>query len=531
MTAPLSIRAMPSVAPKLAESACEHGDPCSLVLFGATGDLAKRKLIPALYDMFRSKLLAEDFRVIGVDRNPMTDDEFRELCWGALNESEEVKGIDAAVWGIFRQKFFFVSGDLTQRDVFTAVGVRLHELEGTSDGKRANRLFYLSVPPVIFEPIVRHLDASGLSMRTESPASRPWSRIIVEKPFGHSLDTALELNKLVLGVLNEHQIFRIDHYLGKETVQNILVFRAANAIFEPLWNRTHIAHVQITAAETVGVELRGGYYEAAGVVRDMFQNHLLQLLALTAMELPTTMSAQNVRDEKVKALRAVRPLLARGIPDAVRAQYAAGELKGHPLPAYRGEPRVSPTSVTPTYAALRVMIDNGRWRGVPFYLRSGKRMAKRVSEISVQFRTPPYLMDGLVGAIPGQKVQPNVLTLRVQPDDGISLSFEAKIPGAAYALTPETEVTSVMMNFDYKDAFGAEMSPAYETLLLDCMIDDATLFTRSDEVETGWRITDPLLEYWEANPPESLPTYAAGSWGPRESDELLARDGFAWRTP
>jgi glucose-6-phosphate 1-dehydrogenase len=500
-----------------------------MILFGATGDLAKRKLIPALYDMYRGKLLAPDFRVVGVDRVKMTDDEFRQLCKESLDASEEVKGIDAAVWEIFKNHFFYVNGDLTEATVYEDLAARLAVLEGIVDNKpHVNRLFYMSVPPFIFEPIVRYLAASKLSVRTANGEERPWYRHIIEKPFGNSLSTALHLNHLVTDAFGEHQIFRIDHYLGKETVQNILVFRAANAIFEPLWNRQHISHVQITASETVGVEQRGNYYDKAGVVRDMFQNHLFQLMALTAMELPTTMNARSVRDEKVKALRAVRPLLSSGVPSAVRAQYAAGTFKGAPCQGYREEPMVAPISTTPTFAAMKVHIDNGRWRGVPFFLRSGKRMHKRATEIAIHYRVPPYLMDGLVGLVPGTHVKPNVLVLRVQPDDGISLSFEAKVPGAALQLTPEIEVTSVNMDFAYANAFNTEASPAYETLLLDCMMGDATLFTRTDEVEVGWTITDPLLEYWEQNPPESMPTYAAGSWGPQESDELIGSEGFAW---
>jgi len=504
-----------------------HGDPCTVVLLGATGDLTRKKLIGAIYDLLRKELVAEDLSVLAVDREPMTDDAYRELMRQSLKSSDEVKGYDEAIFARLARRTRYASGDLTAAPAYAGIAATLAEMEG---GQPQNRLFYLAVPPVIFTPIVTQLAQWRLAERTSDDRARPWRRLIIEKPFGHDLESARVLNDLVLGFFGEHQVYRIDHYLGKETVQNILVFRSANAIFEPLWNQAHIANVQITNAETVGIESRGRYYESSGVVRDMFQNHLLQLLALTAMELPNTFDANDVRNEKVKVLRAVRPFLAGGKPDAVRAQYAPGTLGDKAVPGYKQEAYVAPDSITPTYGAIRVLIDNGRWRGVPFYLRSGKRMAKRVTEIAIQFKVPPYLICGLSGPTPDLPVEPNKLVLRVQPDDGVTLRFEAKIPGAAMALTPEIEVSSVDMNFGYADAFGAETHPAYETLLLDCMIGDATLFTRSDEVEAGWRLTDPLLDHWEKRdrPPE-LPTYAAGTAGPLEADALVARDGFRWR--
>jgi glucose-6-phosphate 1-dehydrogenase len=332
----------------------------------------------------------------------------------------------------------------------------------------------------------------------------------------------------VLGLFAEHQTYRIDHYLGKETVQNVLVLRFANSIFEPIWNRQWIHHVQITTAENVGVEDRGKYYEEAGVVRDMFQNHLLQLLALTAMEPPPIMSANAVRDEKVKVLKSIRWLTPGTIPEnAVRAQYTAGAIKGKPVPGYTQEANVAADSTVPTFAAVRLFVDNWRWNGVPFYLRSGKRLASRVSEIAVQFRSPPHLMFGQTSDV----MRPNTLVMRVQPNEGVALNFEVKVPGAAVALTSNIEIAPVDMEFNYSEAFGEVAAPAYETLLLDVMIGEATLFTRSDEVEAAWRVVDPLIQYWESHKPKRMPTYAAGSWGPREADELIEEDGVEWREP
>jgi len=349
---------------------------------------------------------------------------------------------------------------------------------------------------------------------------------VVEKPFGRDLASAQALAKVILGALAEHQVYRIDHYVGKETVQNVLVLRSANAIFEALWSNEHITHVEITAAETVGVEERARYYETSGVVRDMFQNHLLQLLALIAMDPPANPSADCVRDQKVKVLEAIAPLVKGDGTDAVRAQYTKGEINGAAVPGYREEHGVDPKSQTPTYAALRVMVETRRWRGVPFYLRSGKRTKKRWSEVVLHFNTPKKLM---YDPVPTETLTPNCLVLRIQPDDGVSLSFEVKMPGAALALTPGIEVQDVKMDFNYSDAFGTEVHPAYETLLLDCMIGDATLFTRTDEVEAAWAVIDPLISFWESGHGDPIGTYPAGSAGPREADALLARDGFAWR--
>ena len=506
----------------------DKADPCTMIIFGALGDLSRRKLLPAIYELMREHLVDEYFEVLGVGRDPgQTDDTFRDQMKKALTASDEVGRFDEGLWQDLCTRLHFVSADLTNADDYVAIGERLVELEQRCPPDKRNRLFYLAVPPSVFEPIVTNLSKSGLAPRTRTADDRPWARIVVEKPFGRSLESAQRLNALLLSMFAEHQTYRIDHYLGKETVQNVLVLRFANSIFEPIWNRQWIHHVQITAAETVGVEERGKYYEEAGVVRDMFQNHLLQLLSLTAMEPPAQMSANSVRDEKVKVLRSVRWMTPETIPDnAVRAQYTAGAMNGKQVPGYREEKDVAPDSLVPTFASVRLFVDNWRWNGVPFYLRSGKRMAKRASEIAVQFRSPPHLM---FGHLTRAAMRPNTLVMRVQPNEGVALNFEVKVPGAAVALTSNIEIAPVDMEFDYANAFGEISAPAYETLLLDVMIGEATLFTRSDEVEAAWRVIDPLIQYWEENKPKRMPGYAAGSWGPREADELIEEDGVEWR--
>jgi glucose-6-phosphate 1-dehydrogenase len=512
------------------EATSERADPCTMVIFGATGDLTKRKLFPALYQLAAEHLLHPHFAVLAVGRETAeTDESYRTRICAALKDSEEIRRFDQAVWDRLAARTFYVGGDASDASAYEAIKKRLTQIEADRPEPERNRFFYLAVPPSVFETIVSHLSTSGLVPKQEDPEARPWARVVVEKPFGHSLETARELNALVLRLFAEHQVYRIDHFLGKETVQNVLVLRFANSIFEPLWNRQWISHVQITAAEEVGVEARGKYYEEAGVVRDMFQNHLLQLLALTAMEPPPSMTADAVRDEKVKVLRSVRWLTPETIPEsAVRAQYSAGKRRGDRVVGYRDEPDVAPDSQTPTYAAVRFFIDNWRWQGVPFYLRSGKRMAKRHSEIAVQFHSPPHLMFG--GEKHGE-LAPNVLVMRVQPNEGVSLTFEVKVPGAAVAMTQHVEVAPVDMEFSYAEAFGETAAPAYETLLLDVMIGEMTLFTRSDEVEAAWKLVDPLLHYWEEHPPKRMPEYPAGSWGPREADELIEECNGAWREP
>ncbi|MBI4737809.1 MAG: glucose-6-phosphate dehydrogenase [candidate division NC10 bacterium] len=493
----------------------QPGDPCVMVIFGAAGDLTKRKLIPALYNLAKGTLLSKEFAVVGVARAGMTTEEFRRKLGQDMQEFA-TEQIDPGLWEWLGQRLYYLPGNFSDPAVYRDLRTLLDKVD-TDHGTRGNYFYYLATSPGYFAEIVRHLGETGLA-REENGR---WRRVIIEKPFGRDLDSARALNREISQILSESQIYRIDHYLGKETVQNILVFRFANGIFEPIWNRRYVDHVQITVAETVGVEQRGGYYEEAGTLRDMVPNHISQLISLTAMEPPISFEANAVRDEQAKILRAIQPLTPEEVlVRAVRGQYGEGMMEGARVPAYRAEPKVAPDSATETFVALKLSIDNWRWADVPFYLRTGKRLPSRVTEIAIQFKRAPLI---LFRKTPVDRLTPNRLVLHIQPDEGISLRFGAKVPG------PVVRLGSVDMAFQYKDYFGSKPSTGYERLLYDCMTGDATLFQRADMVEAGWSVVAPILDVWKALPPRSFPNYAAGTWGPREADELLERDGRQWR--
>jgi glucose-6-phosphate 1-dehydrogenase len=491
--------------------------PTTLVIFGATGDLARRKLLPALYNLARTQRLPARFNVIGVSRSSMDDDSFRKQFSESLHEFAGVKSERDEVAASLAKHVFYLPGDPDDPQMFERLRVRLQEMDGAE-----GVLYYLAIPPGVYGQVIEQLGAARLSTTGE----RGWRRVIIEKPFGTDLKSARELNALVHRHFTEEQVFRIDHYLGKETVQNLLVFRFGNGMFEPVWNRRYIDHVQITAAETVGVERRAAYYEGAGALRDMVQNHLMQLLTLVAMEPPTAFTAESVRDRKMDALLSVQPLLEEGstgdgLSNVVRAQYTDGWVAGADVPGYRSEPGVAAGSTTETFVALRVHLDSWRWAGVPFYIRTAKRLPKRTTEIAIQFRRPPLQI--FKRATPSS-IAPNLLIVNVQPDEGISVRFEAKLPGTRMQLAP------VMMNFRYGTAFGGTVPEAYETLLLDAMLGDPTLFARHDFVEASWGLITPVHEAWNREEAAAIPTYEAGEWGPREADALMARDGRRWRT-
>ena len=484
----------------------------TLIIFGASGDLTRRKLLPALHSLSRGQRLPARFAIVGVARTPMTDDQFRDQFQESLREFVTVDARRDDVSRSLQAQMFYVAGEMDDPGLYTRLAERLQSIG--SDGQ----LFYLAVPPSVYGTIVERLEGAGLS----GTPPHGWRRLIVEKPFGTDLATAQTLNELLHRRFSEEQIFRIDHYLGKETVQNLLVLRFANGMFEPIWNRRYIDQVQITAAETVGVERRASYYEGAGALRDMMQNHLMQLLALVAMEPPTEFNAASVRDRKMDALLAVQPIVGGDEPPAVvRAQYREGWVDGKEVPAYRNEPGVKPDSTTETFVALRLHLDSWRWAGVPFYLRTGKRLPKRTTEIAIQFHRPPLQIFKRVSptALPS-----DLLIINVQPDEGISLRFNAKIPGTRMQVAP------VMMNFRYGTTFHREVPEAYETLLLDAMLGDPTLFARHDFVEASWALITPINDMWRAEGDSRLASYEAGEWGPLEADALIAAEGRRWRT-
>ncbi|HWT46011.1 MAG TPA: glucose-6-phosphate dehydrogenase [Vicinamibacterales bacterium] len=492
-------------------------EPTVLVIFGASGDLTNRKLLPALYQLARGQRLPAQFKVLGVARTDWSDDAFRAHFHDSLKQFAGLAQPDDVSTAL-ASDLFYVGGEMDDPGLYSRIAAKISE-PGWPDGV----LFYFAIPPSVYGDVVKRLSEAGL-VKPRTPAG--WRRVIVEKPFGTDLKTARDLNAVLHQHLDEPQIFRIDHYLGKETVQNLLVFRFANGMFEPVWNRRYIDHVQITAAETVGVERRAGYYEGAGALRDMVQNHLMQVLTLVAMEPPIRFSAENVRDRKLDALLSIQPLVPQngengGANNVVRAQYTAGWVNGSEVPGYRQEDGVSPTSVTETFVALRLLLDSWRWAGVPFYLRTGKRLPKRTTEIAIQFRRPPLHIFKRVSPTP---IAPNLLIVNVQPDEGISLRFEAKLPGSRMQLAP------VMMNFRYGSAFGKPVPEAYETLLLDALLGDPTLFARHDFVENSWALITPVHQMWEASGLDSIPTYEAGEWGPPEADRLMQADGRRWRT-
>ncbi len=488
--------------------------PCTVVIFGITGDLSHRKLMPALYNLARERFLPVSFSIVGVGRRSKTDEEIHAEFREAMNRFSRSGYAQALVWDSFAEGIFYHQTRFDDTKGYERLKERLEEID-RARGTQGNRLIYLATPPELYETIVANLGAADLCQ------SEGWTRIIVEKPFGHDRASAEALDEKLHKVFREAQIYRIDHYLGKETVQNVYVLRFANGIFEPIWNRDYIDHVQITVAEAIGIEGRGEYYDAAGALRDIIQNHMLQLVALTAMEPPAVFEPNAVRDEKAKVLRAIRPLVRDQITThIVCGQYTDGVVNGQHVDSYRKEPEVKPDSVTDTFVALKLEIDNWRWAGVPFYLRTGKRLPKRVTEIAIQFKLPPLLLFGSRNSV---NIEPNVLTINVQPDEGVSLRFASKIPGQ------DNRVRAVDMDFRYGESFGIPAPEAYERLLLDAMIGDPMLFTRRDEVEAQWQFIQPIIDAWKEAPRADIPKYEAGTWGPIEAEEFLRRDGRKWR--
>jgi glucose-6-phosphate 1-dehydrogenase len=490
-------------------------EPCVLVIFGATGDLTHRKLMPAIYNLAHEGQLPASFAIVGFARRPKTHDQFRTELRDAVAERSRFQPINPAVWEALAQGIFYHQSEFGDDHGYKKLDQLLKKLDGER-GTAGNRLFYLAAAPAEFEGIIEQLGAAQLVQNDGT-----WQRIIVEKPFGSDLASAQKLNSTLAAVFEERQVFRIDHCLGKETVQNILTLRFANEVFEPLWNQKYVDHVQITVAESLGVEGRGRYYDQAGALRDMVQNHMMQLLSLTAMEPPVTLESDAIHDEKAKVLHGIRPITPEQAPQfTVRGQYSRGSIAGQPVDAYRSEKNVAPDSRTETFVALKLYIDNWRWAGVPFYLRHGKRLPKGVAEIAIQFKAPPAVLFAADCCSP---LQPNVLVLRIQPDEGIAIRMNAKVPGTVMNIQP------VKMDFRYGGSFGARAPEAYERLLHDAIKGDSTLFTRRDEVERSWQIVDAIIEGWKTAP---LPVaYESGTWGPPEADKFIEKDGREWRRP
>ena len=492
-------------------------DPCSLIIFGASGDLTERKLIPAIFNIYRRGLLPDNFFIVGCARSSLSDDEFRNKMGETLVEDH--KDLSRDIIDVFLRRCHYISGGYDDLKLYGELNSKLETLEAKY-GTSGNRVFYLSTPPNLFEPIVNRLGALGMTNEGNSPKN--WVRVVVEKPFGHDLDSAMELDRQLYQVLKEHQIYRIDHYLGKETVQNILMFRFANTIFEPVWNRSYIDNVQITVAESLGVGHRAGYFEQSGQLRDMFQNHMMQMLSLVAMEPPSSFDADRVRDEKVKLLRCIRPFAQGNLSESlVRGQYSEGKIGGEQVQAYRDEKGVAEKSTVETFVGARIMIDNWRWQGVPFYMRSGKRLPIKISEVVITFKRVPHLM--FPSSLPVDQMEPNKLVLTIQPHEGVSLTFQAKVPG------PKLELIPLTLDFHYKDRFGSFLPEAYERLLFDCISGDQTLFIRHDEVKVAWRLLDPVLKAWSENGTGHKPDlYESGTWGPGTSNKLLELYGHHW---
>lgn len=500
----------PVVAPALPQA-----DPCTVVILGALGDLTRRKLVPALFDLACIGCTSGQFRVLGVGRDELSDDEFREKMRAWVTGSEEMGEFSDEQWRQFAERMYYVTGELEDRQTYNRIAGRLEKLEVQEDAS-PNHLFYLATPPSLARTIVAELGTTGLAKEEKG-----WSRIVVEKPFGRDLDSARALNESIAAVFQERQVYRIDHYLGKDTVQNILVFRFGNSLFEPVWNRNYVDYVEITAAEPLGVETRGAYYEEAGALRDMVANHLLQLLALTAMEPPVAIDADSVREEKAQVWRSIRPMTQEEVREkTVRGQYGPAEINGARVSGYREEDRVAKDSSVETFVALEFRIENWRWAGVPFYVRTGKRLGGSLTEIAVHLKRTP---QALFARTPDDRIEPNVIALRIQPDEGITITFGAKRPGT------QMRAGTVYMDFCYRTAFGARSPSAYETLLLDVMRGDATLFTRRDGVEAQWNLITPIEEAWTRQQPPDFPNYEAGSDGPAAANELVRRNGHSWR--